>query len=140
MMYFNPYEISLLDGSPSYEDSIHSIYELVRQYAVIYKYLLKNPQGMVRFGITPEMFTFEYYRWAWTCVLTRGYEDSYNHLIIPCWDMVNHGAGEMDMKIRYKDNVFSPEESSLFRFQGINLKRISNMEPMGTYIRGLPGI
>lgn len=118
-LFFSLEEISLLKGSPAFQEVINLFTTLVKQYIFLRKVLLlqaaildhlkfdeqqepeDEDEGQTRFPILLKDFTFELFRWAASIVMTRqnkiivgGTNESpeYGFALIPVWDMCNHGV------------------------------------------------
>ncbi len=99
---FSPKELAYMLGSQGIGDVIQTFQEFTIIYIQIYKHLLANPGACDDELLTPDTFLFDHFWWAIMAVLTRHYEDNAQHVLIPCWDMVNHGDSQMESDIFYE--------------------------------------
>ncbi|XP_071963340.1 actin-histidine N-methyltransferase-like [Antedon mediterranea] len=98
-LYFNEAEMSYLQGSQAFSESLKQYKNIARQYAYFNKLFHTSPDA----ADVPlkNMFTYDGYRWAVSTVMTRQNQiPSTNRKyqctsLIPLWDMCNHTNGKI---------------------------------------------
>ncbi|KAB0796778.1 hypothetical protein PPYR_10839 [Photinus pyralis] len=99
VLYFSLDELQDLQVSSTLESSLKQIANIVRQYAYFYKLIWTFDDAASR--ILRKKFTFNYYRWAVSTVMTRQNaflstdESKCVTSLIPLWDMCNHMNGHI---------------------------------------------
>lgn len=102
VLYFTPAEMKELQGTSAFTSAVKQVKYITAQYSFLYKYLMiatsENDSVMEELR---DNFTYEFYRWAVSCVMTRQNiipnDDGINEsVLIPCWDMANHTNGDIN--------------------------------------------
>jgi len=99
-VYFDVADLEALKGSPAFEAALKLNRNIARQYAYFKKlFQLSNDPASV---ILKDTFTYEYYRWAVSTLMSRqntvpsSDNPSENvSALIPLWDMFNHRSGRL---------------------------------------------
>lgn len=102
VLYFTPIEMRELLGTAALGPAIKQVKFIASQYAFLYKYLMISAND--NDPIIEELrdnFTYEFYRWAVSCVMTRQNVIPRDDLVsesvlIPGWDMANHTNGTVN--------------------------------------------
>ncbi|XP_050540715.1 actin-histidine N-methyltransferase-like isoform X2 [Daktulosphaira vitifoliae] len=109
-VYFDVPDLEALKGSPTFESALKLNRNIARQYAYFKKlFQLSNDPASI---ILKESFTYEYYRWAVSTLMSRqntipssdNSSETVNALI-PLWDMFNHHSGNLSTDFVKTDNV-----------------------------------
>jgi histone-lysine N-methyltransferase SETD3 len=120
VLYFSPNEMKELQATSAFTPAVKQVRFIATQYAFLYKYLMisteKNDPVLEDLR---ENFTFEFYRWAVSCIMTRqnliprdnGERES---VLIPAWDMANHANGPINTQ--YNDEARQIESFCLKDF------------------------
>lgn len=99
ILYMKTPELNQLRGSPTLEEVVKFKRNIARQYAYFWMKLHSEP----RFKTLFSCFTYEFYRWALSTVMTRqnvvpakgGKKEETTYALIPFWDLCNHKHGKM---------------------------------------------
>lgn len=102
VLYFTPTEMKELQGTSAFTSAVKQVKYITAQYAFLYRYLMiaANENDSVMEELR-DNFTYEFYRWAVSCVMTRQNiipkDDGINEsVLIPAWDMANHTNGDIN--------------------------------------------
>ncbi|VVC34513.1 SET domain,Rubisco LSMT, substrate-binding domain [Cinara cedri] len=109
-VYFEVADLEALKGSPAFEAALKLNRNIARQYAYFKKlFQLSDDPASV---ILKDTFTYEYYRWAVSTLMSRqntipNSDDPPANVsaLIPLWDMFNHHEGTLSTDFVKADNT-----------------------------------
>lgn len=99
VLYFSPTDMAELKGTVALSAALKQVKFIATQYAFLYKYLQVAVENHSVVAELKESFTYEFYCWAVSCVMTRqnlvpqGESLQRESVLIPLWDMANHSNG-----------------------------------------------
>lgn len=102
VLSFTPNEMKELQGTGALSSAVKQVKFIATQYAFLYKYLMMAIENHPVIEGLKDNFTFEFYCWAVSCVMTRqnlvpqGANGETESALIPLWDMANHSNGAIN--------------------------------------------
>lgn len=99
VLYFTPSDMKELQGTMALSSALKQVKFIATQYAFLYKYLMMAVENHPVIDELKENFTYEFYCWAVSCVMTRqnlvpqGEKGELESVLIGLWDMANHSSG-----------------------------------------------
>lgn len=99
VLHFTTSEMKELQGTMALPSAIKQVKFIATQYAFLYKYLMTAIENHPVIDELKENFTYEFYCWAVSCVMTRqnlvpqGDKGEAESALIALWDMANHSNG-----------------------------------------------
>lgn len=102
VLCFTPAEMKELQGTMALSSAVKQVKFIATQYAFLYKYLMMAIENHPVIDELKESFTYEFYCWAVSCVMTRqnlvpqGEKGEQESVLIPGWDMANHSNGAVN--------------------------------------------
>ncbi|XP_070507269.1 actin-histidine N-methyltransferase [Chironomus tepperi] len=119
VLYFTPTEMKELQGTSAFSSAIKQVKYISAQYAFLYKYLMITTNDSIMEELR-DNFTYEFYRWAVSCVMTRQNiipkDDGLNEsALIILWDMANHTNG--DINTQYNNETHQIESFCMKNFK-----------------------
>ncbi|KAL7046055.1 hypothetical protein ACKWTF_002463 [Chironomus riparius] len=121
VLYYTPTEMKELQGTLAFTSALKQVKYIIAQYAFLYKYIMvaTNENDSVMEELR-DNFTYEFYRWAVSCVMTRQNiipknDDINESVLIPAWDMANHTNG--DINTQFNNETHQIESFSMKNFQ-----------------------
>ena len=110
VLYFTPLEMKELQGTMALTSAMKQVKFIATQYAFLYKYLMMAIESHPVIDELKENFTYEFYCWAVSCVMTRqnivpqGSNNQPESVLIPLWDMANHTNGTVNTVFNETNN------------------------------------
>jgi protein-histidine N-methyltransferase len=120
VLYFTPNEMNELRGTSAFIPALMQVKFIASQYAFLYKYLMVANDSHPIMEELKECFTYEFYRYAVSCVMTRQNllpqdDGSRESVLIPLWDMANHLNGTINTQ--FNDESHQIESFCLSDFE-----------------------
>ncbi|KAG5677058.1 hypothetical protein PVAND_006842 [Polypedilum vanderplanki] len=120
VLYFTPKEMKELQGTSAFSPAIKQVKFIATQYSFLHNYLMASSEDNE--PVLKELrdnFTYEFYRWAVSCVMTRQNlipreNDEKESVLVPAWDMANHANGPINTQ--YNDEAKQIESFCLKDF------------------------
>jgi protein-histidine N-methyltransferase len=115
VLYLSPAEMKELQGTVALSSAIKQVKFIATQYAFLYKYLMVAVEDHPVLDELKNNFTFEFYCWAVSAVMTRqnivpqGEKGEPESVLVGLWDMANHSNGVIN-------TAFNEETKSIESF------------------------